>query len=70
MLGRLRGFFAGGLVLPLLAIAGPRLAAATDISTVRADAEWVLSGQCPDGAIANHPPYGTVQPYLGNFAAL
>jgi hypothetical protein len=70
LLGRLRCFFAGGLVLPLLAIAGPRLAAAADIATVRADAEWVLSGQCPDGAIANHPPYGTVQPYLGNFAAL
>ncbi|MCW3044573.1 MAG: hypothetical protein JWL57_2731 [Actinobacteria bacterium] len=70
MLGRLRCFFAGGLVLPLLAIAGPRLAAATDISTVRADAEWVLAGQCPDGAIANHPPFGTVQPYLGSFAAL
>ena len=43
---------------------------ATDVATVRADADWVLSGQCPDGAIANHPPDGTVQPYLANFAAL
>ena len=71
MLGRLCGFFAGLLlVLPLLAIAGRPISAAADVATVRADAEWVLGGQCPDGAIANHPPFGTVQPYLGNFAAL
>jgi hypothetical protein len=70
LLGRLRCFFVGGLVLLLLVIAGPRAPAAADVATVRADADWVLAGQCPDGAIANHPPYGTVQPYLGNFAAL
>jgi len=48
----------------------PGGSAATDLAAVPADADWVLSGQCPDGAIANHPPDGTVQPYLANFAAL
>ena len=48
----------------------PGAPAAADVAVVRADADWVLSGQCPDGAITNHPPDGTVQPYLANFAAL
>ena len=54
----------------VLAFAMPGAPAAADVAAVRADADWVLSGQCPDGAITNHPPDGTVQPYLANFAAL
>src|SRR5882757_5374865 len=53
-----------------MAIGSPAALTAVDVAAVRADAEWVLAGQCPDGAIANHPTYGTVQPYLGNFAAV
>jgi hypothetical protein len=53
-----------------VALLPPAKPPAADVTAVSADADWVLSGQCPDGAIANHPPYGTVQPYLGNFAAL
>ena len=49
----------------------PGAAAGTDDATgVVSEAEWILSAQCPDGAIANYPPTGTVQPYLGDFAAL
>ena len=62
--------FALGLVPVVLALAVPGAPAAADVAVVRADADWVLSGQCPDGAITNHPPDGTVQPYLANFAAL
>jgi hypothetical protein len=58
-------------LVPLaLVLAVPGAPTATGLAVVRADADWVLSGQCPDGAIANHPPDGTVQPYLANFAAL
>ena len=73
MLGRLQyflGIFLLGLVSVVLALAMPGAPAAADVAAVRADADWVLSGQCPDGAITNHPPDGTVQPYLANFAAL
>ena len=54
--------FALGLVPVVLALAVPGAPAAADVAVVRADADWVLSGQCPDGAITNHPPDGTVQP--------
>jgi hypothetical protein len=40
------------------------------VADVRADADWVLSSQLPDGAIANYVDRQAIWPYLANFAAM
>lgn len=37
---------------------------------VRADGDWILGAQLPDGAIANYSDRAAIWPYLSNFAAL
>jgi len=55
----------------------PEAPATTDLAVVGADAQpgplgvsVRTGGQCPDGAIANHPPDASCDPYLANFVAL
>src|SRR5687767_1641527 len=71
---------------PLSDTAVPRAAAAlkkaTAVTTTTAapaygntaavieDANWILSAQMPDGAIAHHVDRVAVWPYLANFAAM
>jgi hypothetical protein len=40
------------------------------VADVRADADWILKSQLPDGAIANYVDRQAVWPYLSNFAAM
>jgi hypothetical protein len=40
------------------------------VDDVRADADWILSAQFADGAIANYVDRQAVWPYLSNFAAM
>ena len=39
------------------------------VDDVRADADWILAAQLPDGAIAHYSDRVAVWPYLANFAA-
>jgi hypothetical protein len=39
-------------------------------SDVRADADWILSAQLPDGSIANYVDKNAIWPYLSNFATM
>ena len=66
-------------VAPALAVAGLALllvlvpansAKSLSVTDLRADADWILSAQLPDGAIANYSDRQAVWPYLSNFAAL
>jgi hypothetical protein len=41
-----------------------------DTAAVRADADWTLTAQFSDGAIANYIDRQAVWPYLGNYASL
>jgi hypothetical protein len=40
------------------------------VSDVRAEADWILSAQLPDGAIAHYPDKVRILPYLSSFAAV
>jgi hypothetical protein len=48
----------------------PAAARAAPVDEARADAEWILQAQLPDGAIANQLDQRVIWPYLGNFAAV
>ncbi len=68
-----RGVGRAVLVLLLLTawtIPAGRPAQAAVVDAVRADAEWILSAQWTDGAIANYVDKQAVWPYLSNFAAM
>ena len=56
---------ASGLVL----VTAPSSRAVTT-TELRADADWILASQLPDGAIANYSDKQAVWPYLSHFAAL
>jgi hypothetical protein len=43
---------------------------ATTVSNVRADADWLLQAQLPDGAIGHYVDRVKIWPYLGNEAAV
>jgi hypothetical protein len=43
---------------------------ATTVANVRADADWLLGAQLPDGAIGHYVDRVKIWPYLGNEAAL
>ena len=67
------------LTAGIAAIAAPAAsaAAATGIrassvvqSNIADDADWLLQGQLPDGAIAWYIDKGHISPYLGNYAAI
>jgi hypothetical protein len=60
-------FLAGGAV-SLIRSTSPALAATAD--DVRSEADWVLSAQRSDGAIANYVDKLAVWPYLSHFAAM
>ena len=45
-------------------------ASGAGVADVRADADWILKSQLPDGAIANYVDRQAVWPYLSNFAAM
>ena len=77
---RLRGSLAvtGGrhlrvsVVLAAAAICGALALGAASAGTtddVRSDADWILTAQLPDGAIAHYVDKQAVWPYLANFAA-
>jgi hypothetical protein len=53
-----------------LLMALPSAAHGTPADEARADAEWILQAQLPDGAIANQLDRALIWPYLGNFAAV
>lgn len=55
--------------LPKISVTINMLSAAT-VAAIRSDADWILTSQAPDGAIATAPDQVHVRPYLGNFAAL
>jgi len=38
--------------------------------TTDPNAEWILSSQLPDGAIAQYPDFTRINPYLGNYVAM
>ncbi len=57
-------------ILAALAVALPATANATAADEARAEAEWILQAQLPDGAIANQIDQRAIWPYLGNFAAV
>lgn len=44
--------------------------ASSTVNAVRAEADWILSAQLPDGAIAHYTDKVAIWPYLSNFAAL
>ena len=44
--------------------------AATTVTAVRADADWILRAQLPDGAIARYTDQVSIGPYLSHFAAV
>ena len=52
------------------ALSRPRGAQAQVISNVRSDADWILTAQLPDGAIANYVDQKAIWPYLANYAAM
>ena len=43
---------------------------AANIAAVRAEADWILTAQLPDGAIAHHVDKVRVLPYLASFASV
>ena len=45
-------------------------AAASAVTDVRSDADWIMSARLADGAIANYVDRQAVWPYLSNFAAM
>ena len=45
-------------------------AASTTVTNITDDANWLLQGQLPDGAIAWYVDKGHVSPYLANYAAI
>jgi hypothetical protein len=54
----------------LLIALAPAPVQASPADEARADAEWILRAQLPDGAIANQLDQRTIWPYLSNFAAI
>jgi hypothetical protein len=71
-LGTLAAFATLGAVVAPGPAGRPALAAAAE-STVVAQANWIMSAQLPDGAIAvwpDRPVLRLVHPYLANFAAI
>jgi hypothetical protein len=56
--------------IAVLAILALLMGASTPAAGVRSDAEWVLSSQLADGAIATGVGRTAVWPYLGNYAAI
>jgi hypothetical protein len=52
----------------LVLVATPVAHAAT--TPAAEDADWILSAQLPDGAIAHHVDHVRIWPYLSNFAAM
>jgi hypothetical protein len=54
------------LALVVVLLAGASRASAG----VRSEADWILTTQLPDGAIATSVDRTTISPYLGNYAAL
>ena len=40
------------------------------MAAIEAEAEWILTSQLPDGAIAQYPDFTRINPYLGNYAAM
>jgi len=48
----------------------PATGHATFADEARADADWILQAQLPDGAIANQLDQAQIWPYLSNFAAV
>jgi len=48
----------------------PAPAQASAVDEARADAEWILRAQLPDGAIASQLDQRMIWPYLSNFAAI
>ena len=60
-----------GIVLSALMVGpGARPAGAQLSNDVRSDADWIMSAQLPDGALANYVDRKAVWPYLANFAAM
>jgi len=71
-LGTLAAFATLGAVAAPVPAGRPALAGAAE-STVVAQANWIMSAQLPDGAIAvwpDRPVLRLVHPYLANFAAI
>jgi hypothetical protein len=58
------------IALTLAMLAGAPATGAHADEPARADADWILQAQLPDGAIATHVDHHGISPYLGNFAAL
>ncbi len=59
--------------IPVRPAVRPSQVAAFDTATiaaVRAEADWILTAQLPDGAIANHTDRTAIWPYLSNYAAI
>jgi hypothetical protein len=61
---------AGVIVLLSLLMAVPRTASAATLSEVKSDANWILSAQLSDGAIADYIDQRTILPYVANYAAI
>lgn len=58
------------LVTALVGGAAREPVAALSLDGIRAEADWILTAQLPDGAIANYVDRLAVWPYLSNFAAM
>ena len=56
------------LIAMVVPTGSPAYAAAVD--DIRANANWILTAQFPDGSIANYVDKRAVWPYLSNFAAM
>src|SRR5580658_879522 len=54
----------------LIAVLAFLVMASSPAAGLRTDAEWILSAQLPDGAIAVGPAATSVSPYLANYAAI
>jgi hypothetical protein len=58
------------IVLLSLLTALPRTASAATVNDVASDANWILSAQLSDGAIADYIDQHAILPYVANYAAI
>jgi hypothetical protein len=71
--GRIRRGISVAAVVSVIALLGGLVAppgAGAAVGDPREEADWILSAQLPDGALASHADRTFVNPYLGGFAAI